>query len=526
MKGVHLEGLRVLGKPEDFAYQYYLDGADELIYIDIVASLYRRNNLLDVVRRTAEKIFIPLTVGGGIRTVDDIRNILRAGADKVAINTAAIHNPGLIKECAEKFGSQCIVVSIEARKKSSGIYEAFIDNGRQETGVDVFKWACQVYKLGAGEILITSIDRDATGKGYDLELISKISELVPIPVIACGGAGKSEDFEKVIKCSQVNAVSAASIFHYNKIAKDLAIEKFEEGNIEFLKKYSVTKNYAFKRIQPLSIHDLKVRLNESNAVCMRPTWLDNDTNLENRMEENSFSTLQNDSPFVVVVDFGCGNLFSIANILEKMKANFIISGNSEMIARADKLILPGVGSFEGGMSELRRRNLIEPIMTHVREGKPLLGICLGMQLLMNRSEEFGQHEGLNLIGGEVIKLRIPSENVSIFKVPHIGWNQVNLPREDDLDGKDTALWKRTILENISHGSLMYFVHSYVVVPKDSKYKLAETEYGDNIFCSVINKDNIYGCQFHPEKSGRAGLNLLKEFVFKQWPVKNPKQERA
>ena len=235
VKGVHLEGLRVLGKPEDFAYQYYLDGADELIYMDIVASLYGRNNLLEILRRTAEKIFIPLTVGGGIRNMEDIRNVLRAGADKVAINTAAIKNPALIKEGARVFGSQCIVVSIEAKRRNNGSYEAFTDNARQETGVDVFKWARQAYELGAGEVLITSIDRDGTGEGFDIELISGISNVVPIPVIACGGAGSLEDVKDLLRHTNVDAISAASIFHYNKITRDVAKENFEEGNIEFLK---------------------------------------------------------------------------------------------------------------------------------------------------------------------------------------------------------------------------------------------------------------------------------------------------
>ena len=158
VKGVHLEGLRVLGKPEEFASKYYLEGADELIYIDVVASLYGRKNLLEIVERAAQQIFIPLTAGGGIRTFDDIKNLLRAGADKVAINTAGIRNPRFIKEAAQSFGSQCIVVSIEAKSRENGRYEAFTDNGREKTGKDVFEWAKEAVDLGAGEILVTSID--------------------------------------------------------------------------------------------------------------------------------------------------------------------------------------------------------------------------------------------------------------------------------------------------------------------------------------------------------------------------------
>ncbi|MFH1995886.1 MAG: imidazole glycerol phosphate synthase subunit HisF [Candidatus Omnitrophota bacterium] len=236
VKGVQLEGLRVLGKPEDFTYQYYKDGADELIYIDVVASLYGRNNLLEIVKRTAERIFIPLTVGGGIRTVDDVRNVLRAGADKVAINTAAVNNPRLIAMCAKVFGSQCIVVSIEAKRKDKMKYEAYTDNGRERTNVDVFDWAKKAHELGAGEILVTSIDRDGTQKGYDTELIRKISESLPIPVIACGGAGSPEHFYEAVKNGKVDAVSAATVFHYSRLQNIVKEEKFaEEGNIEYLK---------------------------------------------------------------------------------------------------------------------------------------------------------------------------------------------------------------------------------------------------------------------------------------------------
>ena len=183
VKGIHLEGLRVLGKPEKFARHYYEQGADELVYMDVVASLYGRNNLLDIVAKTSREIFIPLTVGGGLRTIKDIQAVLRAGADKVALNTAAIRRPELIREAAKRFGSSTIVISIEAIKKSDGRYEAYTDNGREKTGVDVFDWALKAVELGAGEIMITSIDQEGTGHGFDIALTRKIAEAVNIPVI-------------------------------------------------------------------------------------------------------------------------------------------------------------------------------------------------------------------------------------------------------------------------------------------------------------------------------------------------------
>ncbi|MBI2050307.1 MAG: imidazole glycerol phosphate synthase subunit HisF [Parcubacteria group bacterium] len=216
IKGVHLEALRVVGDPEDMAKRYYEGGADELIYMDIVASLYGRNNLLDIVEKASERIFIPLTAGGGIRSIEDIKRILRAGADKVAINTYAVKNPAFITKAAHAFGAQCIVGSIEAKRVGEGRWEAYTDNGRVETGLDAVTWAQKLVDLGAGELLVTSIDQEGTAKGYDVELVARIAPHVPVPVIACGGAGKPKDMVEVITAGCADAVSAAHIFHYNK----------------------------------------------------------------------------------------------------------------------------------------------------------------------------------------------------------------------------------------------------------------------------------------------------------------------
>jgi cyclase len=216
VKGIHLEGLRILGKPEDFARRYSADGADELIYVDIVASLYQRNSLLDIVERTAAEIFVPLTVAGGIRTTDDVAKLLRAGADKVAINTAATARPEFLTEVARMFGSQCVVLSIEAQRQPNGTWEAYTDNGRERSGRDAIAWAEEGVARGAGEILVTSVDREGTGRGYDLELIEAIATRVPIPVIACGGAGSAEDVVEVVTKGKADAVAMAKILHYGE----------------------------------------------------------------------------------------------------------------------------------------------------------------------------------------------------------------------------------------------------------------------------------------------------------------------
>jgi cyclase len=214
VKGIHFEGLRIMGDPHEHAVRYAHEGADELLYVDIVASLYGRNNLLDVVERTARDIFIPITVGGGIRSVDDIRAALRAGADKVAINTAAVKDPTFISEAARVFGSQCIVINVEAQRRREGSWEAYTDNGRERTGVDAVEWAVRAADLGAGELLVTAVDHEGTRKGYDLELTRKIATAVSIPVIACGGGGSLDHVTAVVRSGKADAVAVASLLHY------------------------------------------------------------------------------------------------------------------------------------------------------------------------------------------------------------------------------------------------------------------------------------------------------------------------
>jgi imidazole glycerol-phosphate synthase subunit HisF len=264
VKGIHLEGLRVLGKPEQFAKFYYDCGADELFYMDIVASLYQRNNLLDIISKTSKEIFIPLTVGGGLRSLDDINAVLRAGADKVALNTAVIKNPLFIKEAAQHFGSSTVVVSIEAKKRPDGSYEAYIDCGREKTGVDVFWWAKRVVELGAGELIITSIDQEGTGLGYDLDLTRRVAESVSIPVIACGGAGNRNHIIEVIRNGRADAVSIASILHYYSINHPNENNIPETRNGKNNETFSVTSP---KNMIPLLISDLKDFLIENGIDC-------------------------------------------------------------------------------------------------------------------------------------------------------------------------------------------------------------------------------------------------------------------
>ena len=218
IKTINLEGVRVVGDPQAYAERYYAEGIDEIIYLDAVASLYGRNHLTEIVKRTAENVFIPITVGGGIRSADDARTLLQAGADKVAINSAATLRPELVTEIATRFGSQCMVLSIQAKKLGEGRWEAYRDGGREHTGLDVVEWATRAQELGAGEILLTSVDKEGMHRGFDVELIRAVSEAVTIPVIASGGMGEFEHLVAAVERGKADAVAMAYVLHYEQMA--------------------------------------------------------------------------------------------------------------------------------------------------------------------------------------------------------------------------------------------------------------------------------------------------------------------
>ena len=230
IKGVQLEGLRVIGDPQEYARRYYEQGADELIYIDIVASLYGRSKLTEIVRRAAHDVFVPMTVGGGVRDVADVYDLLRAGADKVAINTAAVRRPELVTEVARRFGSQCMVLSIEAKQQAVGQWEVYTDCGRERSGLDAVAWARRGVELGAGEILVTSIDREGTRKGFDVALTRAIASEVSVPVIASGGYGSPQHLLDVVQTGRADAVAVADALHYGRITMtELRREALQAG---------------------------------------------------------------------------------------------------------------------------------------------------------------------------------------------------------------------------------------------------------------------------------------------------------
>jgi cyclase len=225
-----------MGDPQVFAKRYYDQGIDELIYMDIVASLYDRNNLTDIVRHTAQQIFVPLTVGGGVRSLDDVMTLLRAGADKVAINTAATKRPELIRDVAERFGSQCMVLSIEAKRTGEDQWEAYTENGRERTKLDAVEWARVGVQLGAGEILLTSVDQEGTRAGFDCALVRAVASAVPVPVIASGGMGSIEHLIEVVREGKADAVAMADVLHYGRLS------------IEEIRSAALTTGIALRRV--------------------------------------------------------------------------------------------------------------------------------------------------------------------------------------------------------------------------------------------------------------------------------------
>lgn len=460
VKGIQLEGLRVVGKPSELARRYYEQGADELLYIDIVASLYNRNNLAHIIEETTEKdVFIPITVGGGIRNLGDIGKILRSGADKVAINTAAVKNPELLRQASRVFGSSTIVLSVEAKKISEGRWEAYTDNGRQKTGLDVIEWIKKAVNLGVGEILITSVDREGTRGGYDLDLIEAVTDVTSVPVVVSGGAGSIEHVEECLKNPKIDGIAVASLLHY----RDWKINEL---------KRELCKN-----------HNGRIKLS-----------YEHDIRIEERVKAD-----------VSILDYNLSNLRSVKNTFKQIGARVKFINTYEEVLNSEYLVLPGVGSFEEGMKNLRQKNLDKAIIEYAYSGRPLLGICLGVQLLMTKSYEFGECEGLNLIAGEVLPFEKNTDLIKEgYKIPHVGWN--NIYRTDEHE------WQGTILESLPNNIDAYFVHSFYVKPDNKDNVLGLTSYFGYEFCSVVRQGNIYGCQFHPEKSGKMGLSILRDFI--------------
>tara|TARA_Y100000589_G_C27189783_1_gene644295 strand:+ start:691 stop:2133 length:1443 start_codon:yes stop_codon:yes gene_type:complete len=454
IKGIRFEGLRVIGDPYEAAIKYFKNGADEILYLDAVASLYGRNSLKEVLRKTCKEIFIPITAGGGIRSLDDVTNLLSAGADKIAINTAAVENPSLIKEISDTYGSQCVVISIQARRnQDKNFWEVMTCAGREKTGKNVIDWIIESQKMGAGEILLTSIDKDGTCLGPDIELINEVNKIIEIPFIIGGGFASDLQVKKEIFKSKVSAISIGTALH-----KDVL-------------KISLLKESLLRDL-------INIRKNNSQKKF----------NIKNSLKNIKIG----------IIDYGMGNQQSLINALDFLGAKVKLSNNRSELESMDILALPGVGSFPEGIKKLKKNNLDEFLKNKSIDGFPLIGICLGMQILFEKGEEIVPTFGLGLIKGEVKLLPKFNKNSEKVKLPHIGWNIIK------------ARDKSMIFSNI----YQYFVHSYAVeADNHRKSKILYTsQYGDKEFIAVIRYKNTIGFQFHPERSGFDGLNILSQTI--------------
>lgn len=452
IKGIRFEGLRVLGDPVEAAYRYAREGIDEMLFIDAVASLYGRNSLTEILRQTTREVFVPITAGGGIRTISDAAKLLASGADKIALNSGALQRPQLISELAQEFGSQCVVVSIQARKIHEQDWEAMGEAGRERSGRKVITWMQEVQDLGAGEILLTSIDQDGTCQGPDYALIKKANSIASVPLVVGGGFAAIQDINTTFNQSAVSGISIGAAFHKQTL------------EIQTCKSELKTDNFA-------------IRYSENNS-----------SNPKSPLSEIRIG----------VIDYGMGNQQSLINAIEHLGATTRLSDQWDELKQCDLLMLPGVGAFPEGIKKLRQRELFEPLVNWGQTCKPLIGICLGMQMLFERGEEFEPTEGLGLFQGTVKKMNpCTGLDTSSYPLPHMGWNQLISEKEQD---------------KIFNGINQYFVHSYSAKDVNPSMIIHSTRYGNETIVASIQTKKTCGFQFHPERSGEKGLLLLKTTI--------------
>jgi imidazole glycerol-phosphate synthase subunit HisF len=443
VKGTEFVNLQEVGDPVALASRYEAEGADELVLLDVFATSERRSTMIEVVRRTASEVSIPFTVGGGIRSETDAQNLLDAGADKIAVNSAALAEPALINRLAARFGGQCVVLAVDAKSDGQGSWKAYASGGKVATGKEVTGWTREAVLRGAGEILLTSIDRDGTGSGYDLPMIRSVTDQVGVPVIASGGAGRTEHYQEAILEAGAEAVLVASELHYGR----------------------------------MTVGEIKASL-AAGGLPIRPA--------EPSGEQVGPSAAR---PALAIVDYGVGNRYSVRMALERIGAKASVTAGNDELTQADGIVLPGVGTFQAAMDRLQSAGLDTVLRRLAAVGKPILGICLGEQLLFDGSEEAGWREGLGLIGGRVLEIETPVR-------PNMGWRQVNAK---------------------GSGNYFYHAHRYAVRPASEETVTGWTSlpYGadpDYRIPGMVRRGNILGVQFHPEKSGIAGLRLLRDFA--------------
>ncbi len=457
IKGKRFDGLRVIGDPYEFAKFYANEGIDEIFYSDAVASLYQRNSLYDILKKTSQDIFIPITAGGGIRSVEDGKKLLLAGADKLAINTAAVNNPELINDLVNTFGSQCIVISLQVRKAlKSNNWDIMIESGREKSSKSLSEWIEEVQERGAGEIILTSVDNDGTGEGTDIELIKQVSKYISIPLIVGGGIANQDHIRNILK---------------------------ENKNIS-----GISIGWAFHR-KEISVKEVKDKIYSSNFPMRYPT-------------KKSFP-IKKKKLKISIVDYSMGNIRSLYNCLSKINNDVIVTNDHDVLNSSDLIALPGVGSFPEGMRNLKKRGLTKLIKRLANKNRAFIGICLGMQLLFDESNEIQNCEGLGIFEGKIKRLPVELSSNEAILLPHVGWNKVHLSNK-----------YKEFFPDINENFYQYFVHSYANYTEilDNKNTFFSAYFGNQKFNAGVKKGNIVGLQFHPERSGNVGIHLLSQII--------------
>lgn len=456
IKGIRFEGLRVIGDACNAAEHYASKGVDEIFYTDAVASLYGRNGLDEILRETTKKVFVPITAGGAIRTVEDGRKLLAAGADKLAVNSAAIKNPNLINELSKKFGKQCVVISIQVVYKGNFKWQVMIESGREKTSIDLIDWIKDSQDRGAGEIFLTSVDRDGTGKGPDIELLNKIKDSISIPLVFGGGFSSSNDLLRIFnEHRDLSGISIGWGLHYKKIDISDSKDKISKLNLSF-------RNFKKELIV-------------------------------NKISENIS---------VSIIDYGMGNTQSLINAFNLLDIKCELTVDFDKIKKNHICVLPGVGAYPEGMKQLYKFDLIDNIRRFANTGGCLIGICLGMQLLLSEGTEYEKCDGLNIIKGRIEKLPDKSKEGGATLLPHVGWNTLHaIDKQNEFTIKHDKIYQ-------------YFVHSFALKysEKIKSNILYTTNFEGHKFASMIQKINTIGMQFHPERSGKEGLDLLRNLI--------------
>lgn len=454
IKGVRFEGLKIIGKPVDVAVHCFKKGVDELYYVDTVASLYGRNNLLEYVKETASVINIPMTVEGGISSIGDITALLRSGADKIAINTAAVSNRDLLPQSVREFGAQCIVASVYT-KFSEDDHDWYIwtDNARNNSGIRLGDWLRYLKEVGVGEVCVNSIDNDGLMEGFDYKLLSFLKDRIDCPLIFSGGCSSFQEAEEVLMIDHLDAVAISSCLYSDRDPVSASCQ------------------------------------GRSNALNYEPI---------------NHTSIPSDASRVAVIDLGVNNVCSIINCLQHLRIGHDVIRSPVDMGVYDLLILPGSGAFGAFMEKLRLSGLDELIIDFYNHGGRIIGICLGAQILLNKSEETDCVPGLGLVSGEVVSIK---NSFPTLKTPHVGWRELRVGRSLP----NQAMLNDKLSDSIGQHARYYFTHSYHMCLTNPEYVISRV-HGVADMVAIYMTDTVIGMQFHPEKSGDAGYAILHSSI--------------